>query len=206
MSVLTISRFQLPARTAEAAIEGDTIVGRFGKSPLVITNAVRLSEEFANLPDTPVHILRFTKKFAPLMHHAKPDDKFRFELSEWLGWRKAFRNSWTEVATPPPTERIVKEWLFPKGSRLLWSGQESALQQERFLQLINLCFGGLSLDRIRICPAAECKTPFFVAADRRDVSCGEQACIDWVIRRVKRTYWSKHGPRILAERKRKREE
>jgi hypothetical protein len=207
MSVLTISRFALPARTANAAIDGDVIVGRFGSAPLVIANAVRLAEEFANCPETPTRILKFTTKYAALLNPAKPEAEFRFELSDWRTYHRSFRNNWRSIAEAAPEyDRGEKLFTFPQGSHLLFSKRGNALQLHRLGHLLTLVLGSLPWERIRICPAAECKAPFFMAADLRDVCCGDRACIAWVTRRVKRRYWSKHGPQILAERKRNREE
>jgi hypothetical protein len=202
---MMISRFQLPAGTAEASLAGNSIVGRFGETPLVIKNAARTSEEFANLADTPTAVLRFTRKYAPLMQLAKPGDTFQFELSEWQVYRRIFCNTWKNVATEvPPQERAEKYWLFPKGSRLILSRMGNALQQEQFFGLLNLCFSGLPLERVRFCPALQCKKPFFIATHLKQSLCGNQACIAWASKKRKLAYWNRNKAEFLAERKRTR--
>jgi hypothetical protein len=201
---LTISRFELLARTEEAALEGGGVVGRFSKTPLVITNVARICEEFANHPETDAGILRFTKKYAPLVNDAKPDGTFRFELYEWRAWRTTFRNNWKSVVEAPAEyDRGEKTWSFPKGSRLIFSRRGNALEQRRLLGLINLCFGGLPWERIRICPAPGCERPFFIATHLKQTYCGDQLCVEWGKRKLKLEYWNRNKGRFLAQRRRK---
>src|ERR1700704_5861672 len=114
--IMQISRFQLLAGTEAATLDGELIVGRFGKTPLVIANAARLCEQFANLPERASEILQFTKKYAPLIEPAKIAGDFRFELCTWRAWRQTFRNDWRTVASLSPEDRSEKEWTFPPGS------------------------------------------------------------------------------------------
>jgi hypothetical protein len=104
----------------------------------------------------------------------------------------------------PPGERNEKYWSFPKGSRLIFSRKGNAIQQERFFDLINLCFGGLPWERVRFCPADGCEKPFFVATHLKQTYCGDLVCVEWGKRKLKLEYWNKNKERFLAERKRNR--
>jgi hypothetical protein len=199
---LTISRFDLLAGTGEAHLEGEMIVGRFAKTPLAITSAARFCEKFANSSETPTQILRFTKKYAPLTDYAKPDEPFRFELCEWRAVRGNFRKSWeTVVKFYADSDKDEKSWHIPKGSHLLFSSRGNALQLERFEDLINLCFGGLPWERVRICPAPGCEKPYFVADHLKQRYCGSKVCYEWGQRKLKLEYWNRNKGRFLAQRK-----
>src|SRR5262245_30979601 len=98
---LTVSRFELLAGTAIADLVGEVISGSFGYGPLVITNTARVCEEVANWPDSPLHILRFTRKYGPLHTYTRAGERFEFDLSEWSAFRKTFRNNWVSVFSAP---------------------------------------------------------------------------------------------------------
>jgi hypothetical protein len=206
-SSLTISRLELLVKTQEAALDGETIVGRFAKIPLAIYKPARLCEEFANSLATPSQILRFTKKYAPLMNSAKPDGAFRFELSEWTIRHQMFRDVWRVLARTLGKEdpqKFEKYWPFPQGSRMTFSRTGIVFHQDRFFDLINLCFAGLPWQRIRFCPAEDCETPFFIATHLKQAYCGDQACVEWGKRKLKLEYWNRNKERFLAERRRNR--
>jgi hypothetical protein len=207
-SKLTISHFELLAKTQEADLDGESIIGQFAKIPLVIHNLARACEEFANCPETPSQILRFTKKYGPLMNSAEPGGTFRFELCEWRTCQQFLRSGWRVLARTirvrAPHEWNEKYWPFPKGSRLSFSREGNTLQLDRFFDLINLCFAALPWERIRFCPAEDCETPFFVATHLNQTYCGDRVCIEWGKRKLKREYWNRNKHRFLAERKRNR--
>lgn len=199
---LTISRFELLAGTAEVKLDGETISGTFSNSPLVISNAARVCEHFANFPETASHILRFTKKYAPICEEAEAGKKFHFDIHEWRAWRTTFRNSWKCVAELASAHDYQeKVWSFPKKSRLIFSKHGNALQVGRFLDLMNLSFGGLAWERVRVCPAPGCEKAFFVATHLKQTYCGDAVCVEWGKRKLKLEYWNRNKERFLAERK-----
>ena len=204
---LTISRFELLAKTGKARLNGEVIEGTFGDSPLIVRNTARICEEIANCPDSPEAILRFTLKYAPLETPTKSGEKFQFELCEWRAFRKTFRNNWQSVFTViRGWDRSAKMWSFPKGSRLIFSPTGNTLQQDRFLDLVNLCFGALPWERVRICPAPGCEKPYFVAAHLKQVYCGDRVCVAWGKRKLKLEYWNRNKERFMKERKLNRKE
>lgn len=190
---MQISRFELLAETAKANLDGETIIGRFGTAPRVITNEARLCETFANCADTPARILEFTKKYAPLLNPAKPEAEFRFDLSEWRTCHQIFRNNWRSVAEADPEyDRGEKLFAFPQGSRLLFSKRGNALQLHRLGHLLTLVFGSLPWERIRFCPAPGCKRPFFIAAHLKQNYCGSDECVAWGDRKAKLSWWNQN--------------
>jgi hypothetical protein len=202
---MQISRFEVLAGTAEAGLLGESIVGRFGNAPLVITNEARLCEAFANSADTPAQILRFTKKYAPLVT-AMPGEGFRFPLHEWLFYRNRFRDEWKGIARahsgsllrqmkaifPEVTMEVPNVFIFEQGSSLISGRDGIVLQQSNFLPVIELCFHGLPWERIRVCPAPECKKPFFVATHLKQNYCGNAECVAWGDRKAKLSWWNQN--------------
>jgi hypothetical protein len=206
---MQITRFEVLAGTAEASLDGETIVGRFGHAPLVITNEGRLCETFANCADTLAQVLRFTKKYAPLLT-AEPGERFRFPLREWLSYRNRFRDEWKGIARaysssslrkikaicPKVTMVVPNVFTFGHGSSLISNRDGNVLQQSNFLELIDLCFHGLPWERIRMCPAPECKRPFFVAAHLKQNYCGNSECVAWGDRKAKLSWWNQNKRRL----------
>jgi hypothetical protein len=203
---LRISRFQIVAGTKEAQLDGDTISCQLTTAPLVIRKPVALCEEFANSPDTPSRILRFTKKYAPLSfgNVLKPGDQFVFELDGWQGYQNLFRRAWkrrmSNAGSLGPEIRVLREWEFPERSRLIFSRNESTLELQSLTDVINLSFAWLPWNRIRFCPAEGCEAPFFVAAHLRQTYCRAESCMDWGDRKLKREYWSRNKERLLKAR------
>jgi hypothetical protein len=209
---LPISRFQSLARTETAKIEGDWIVGRFAEKPLLIKDAGLVCTRIANLNDSPSAILEFTRKYGPLVNYSMLDpsrtksaETFRFALSEWRAWRTAFRHNWKSVVEAlgnnPSWEPDEKEWLFRQGSRVIFSRDETTLQLENFLDLINLSFGTLQWGSLRICAAVGCKTPYFVAVYPRERFCNSKECKLWNSRQRKKECWDRNKDRYIAKRK-----
>ena len=206
---MQITRLEVLAGTSEASLDGEHIAGRFGDAPLVITNEGRLCETFANCSDSCAQILRFTKKYAPLVT-AMPGQGFRFCLQEWLFYRDRFRDEWKGIARthsasslkeikavfPAATMVVPNVFIFGRGSSLISSRDGIVLQQSNFLELIELCFHGLPWDRIRLCPAPECKKPFFIAAHLKQNYCGSTECVAWGDRKAKLSWWNRNKKRL----------
>src|SRR4029077_18048552 len=91
--------FCVLARVGEARLEGDEIVGRFERTPqpLYGTKRRRVFEEFANWPDTPQDILRFTRRYGPLEERSEVGGSFRFRLATWRANQEGFRFLWSLV-------------------------------------------------------------------------------------------------------------
>ena len=200
---LEITKFQSLARTETAEIEGEWIVGRFEVKPLVIRKSSVLCEQLANCPDSPAEILKFTRKYAPLVNISMLDSdcargEFRFALSEWRAWQTTFRNDWRSVVgSLSEWNEQEKVWSFPKGSRLFSSEGGNVLELENFLDLAKLCFGSLPWSQLRICPSPECVRPFFVAERSRETFCKSEACKAWNERQRKLACWNRNKDRYL---------
>lgn len=206
---LVISRFQLLAGTKEVRIEGDRLIGRFSHNPVVVRNFVRFCEAFANATHSDRDILNFTRKYAPvaLSVYPKPGAFFNYEVYEWTGAQVGFRNTWKEVATTTSSiDKGEKKIPLSQGSLLIFSSSGNTLQPERAIDLVDLAFGCLDLNRIRICPAPECRRRFFVATHLKQTYCGNTNCVEWGQRKLKREYWERNKEHYLEQRRLTRRE
>src|SRR5690242_12291967 len=97
---ITIHRLETLEHTAAAELKGDSIVGHPAKVPFRVKSRKRLCEEVMNLSDSPIEILRFTRKYGPLMTEKSDAEgnAFEFRLTSWRGQRDIFRKRWTSFA------------------------------------------------------------------------------------------------------------
>jgi|SRR5215831_1701360 len=203
---LSISRFQLLARTDKAELDGEAIVGRYSAEPLVVTSAARLCERVANLHDSPVRILEFTLRYAPLVNTVSAGADFRLELRDWRDWRTRFRNHWDAIVKFSRHMDLQEKhpFDFPRGSQLFFSKRGNTLQLDNLLHLIDLCFNTLSWAQLRICAAPDCPNPYFVTNRPKERFCNRLECKDWNDRRMKRESWNRNKDRWIAQQKKKR--
>src|SRR5689334_9049686 len=91
----TITRFMTLAKTGNAHLAGDEVQGRFAdRQPLVIGDATRFCERFANWRDTPEGVIEFTRRYAPLQVDADPGRSFRFAIADWRKWHRTIQWIW----------------------------------------------------------------------------------------------------------------
>jgi hypothetical protein len=198
---MQIKRFEHLAGTAEARLEGEKITGRFGVAPLLITNESRLCETFANSLETPAAILKFSKRYGPLVNVASPGGAFQFQLAEWRGRHQIFCDAWRSIARSY-TNAELKRWgglsdtgfEFAHGSHLSFSKHdgENTVTLDKLLDLIELCFYGQDWERLRVCGRPECTKKFFIAHHLKQSFCNDQECKDWGQRRDKLNWWNEN--------------
>ena len=200
----TISRFWTIAKTETARLDGEKICGKFteGPRPLRIKDPKAVCEEFANLPQTPDQILRFTRNYAPLHIPASTGQRFEFAVSKWIKYQTDFRADWAKL-TPAtgisPRMRAQGRPLLAKLGRdsELWIYPEGiVLRVQAFLTLIYLFLAAFPTERLRVCPVPACPHPYFVAHHLRQTFCGNEACIAWGMRRDRLAYWHKNKDRL----------
>ena len=212
---LTISRIESLARTERAELKSDSVVGRFATSPLIITSASRLCEEFANSPETPAAILQFTRKYAPLTYEGgrAVEANFKLDLEAWRFQQRMLRERWVGTSNSLRQARSARlkidgaySWTFPSGSVLHPSLLGIVIQIPGFLNVVELCFALIPLERIRACPVPGCTKPYFVADHLKQTYCGCASCVEWGARARKLEYWNRNKEHYLAKRKQKRKE
>jgi hypothetical protein len=214
---LSIPRFQTPASTKSASLMGNTIFGEFEvNEPLVVDDPIKLCEVFANCPESPQRILRFTQIYGPLEIEARPGKRFEFALSRWCEWHSRFKWYWENMAPSAllPDLRAamgvsdlgeLSRTLNLRGVHLESSPRlGNSLVADRFSTLIDVCFTAIPIVRLRVCPKPDC-LKCFVAHHLKQVFCGDAKCIAWGRRKLKLEYWERNKGRLLAERKKERE-
>lgn len=220
-STLVISKFLTLARTGEARIEREQIVGRCSRESLELRHAKDICEDFANCGESPNDILRFTKNYGPLIGESRRGEAFRFDLSEWRkihaafreNWRDTFASNWqplgSEKSLSPDAKCYVSRRIdlrrAPWGRLELgfdWQGT-GFLETDSLLTLLNICFVAIPYERVRVCSSPNCKFPFFVAHHLKQTFCGTQRCIEWGQRKLKLEYWNRNKKQLLAKRKQK---
>jgi hypothetical protein len=206
-STLAISRFVALAKTAECHFERDEIVGTLDlEKPVVIKNVRLFCEEFANWKDTPDQILHYTRKYAPIDVGPRAGSSFRFPIGVWVSCQRIFRTTWRmlapggELHSAGMAER-EKRFALTKGFSLVMGQGANSIEAERLWLLLNLCFGSLPLERVRVCPAPNCRTPYFVATHLKQTYCGNNDCVEWGKRKLKLEYWNRNKEKLIAKRK-----
>jgi hypothetical protein len=209
---LTISRFMSLAKTGEAKLVGNRVVGKLAIKYLVVTDPARISERFANTPSQPASILEFTRRYGPLKTDAHAGQEFTVDLEEWRGLQTQFQNSWrmtTPANLPTPAElgitgyKAIARCVHLGNESWLGIGSKGAEFRTKDLwTLIEVCQGTIPVERLRICTNPDCKNPYFVAHHLKQTLCNATGCKEWNSRRLKLEYWERSKGPILEERKR----
>lgn len=196
------------AGVSEANIEGESIVA-VQKNPLLQFRSTRkrlFVEEFANSPDDPDGVLRFTKQFGALLDTPPAGTKFSFPIRDWQQKQKTIRSQWDLVAY------LSEKWAMCQSGRGTISvpvepGEEMisadgtlAYRASSLSRLALIEFASISPERLRKCAAPGCKTPYFVASHLGQHYCSE-TCSQWAQREYKKRWWEKHGPSWRQKRK-----
>jgi hypothetical protein len=189
---------------------GHVVVGKLGRERKeVFTNPQRLIEDFANSPDSPEAIVRFTKQYGVLHRNdvefadttGEGDlietDDFFIQTEKWSLTQKQFRTDWEQVGrnnarleqvakeiTPDSVPgRLLKAYLRPSRK-----GFYVQLQPDDLHGALWLAFVGYS-DEARKCPNPTCDAPYFLATRRDQKLCSER-CSRLV---ANRRWWADKG-------------
>ena len=199
-------------------------MGRFGRTPQLLyrTKRRRVFEEFANWPDGPRDILRFTRRYGPLEQRALPDGLFRFRLEEWRQNREGFRWLWSLVQSGQSLGALARPssegWqplieFRPDGTSRLpvdehdeWVYARAALRYEPANLWRLLVFDLLSTpkERLRRCARADCQNPYFVARHLKKRYCSEP-CAATARAGWKRNWWTQHGKQWREKRQKQQQ-
>jgi hypothetical protein len=185
------------AGVAEAHIDGDAIVGRWSDEP----NEVRTGKmgalivQFANWPDTPESVVKFTRKYGPLdaRRSLKSDltgSTFEFPASRWRGLQKQFCKEWRayvqlghgkhEAIEVAPGEHLVRQEI------------GLAFRAATLYRLLIFGLASIPGERLRVCSRPACSHPYFVARHLKQTYCSD-ACAQWGQRQWKLKWWAEHG-------------
>ncbi len=163
------------AAVDRVVLMGAQISGKWEKAypQLADVKTERLLRRFANWPNTPDGILRFTKTYGPVtVPVAGRGRRFSFKLESWQRAQEDFRTLWREqMWRPGDAYRLLGQ----AGTLKAEEGEELSLTfghwsyvtstVERLLRLELLATPSR---RLRLCPGRGCKTRFFIANHGRD--------------------------------------
>jgi hypothetical protein len=213
---LTISRFLTLAKPGQARLVAEEVRGKIAKGYVIVDNPSLMAERFANWPNTPSGVLKFTQKFGPLLSTSIVKGEFVIELKKWYGWHRLFRDTWnmTTPAKLPTLEsmgisdigELGRSVRLGEQSFLTFNSGSAELLVKDMWTLLDVCLATIPMERLRICKAPECQNPYFVAHHMKQTLCNAVVCKRWNINRLKLEYWDREKDTILSERQRKRKE
>ena len=197
-SIGRIAFFAL-AGAQSAEIQGDDIVGVL-KAPLPEFYGLPkgfLVEEFVNWPDRPQDILRFTKRYGPLLEGPSSGSRFKFALHSWRADQQSLRGTWELFARVHHLHRFDQsdsiiavhpyEQLIQRKGRLEYRAWN-------LLRLIRLELASIPTERLRICKCGrpDCPQRYFVANHLGQLYATEP-CAGAAQRKWKQEWWKEHG-------------
>jgi hypothetical protein len=151
--------------------------------------------EFANWPNSPKDVLRFTAKWGPLDVPFRGDEEFRFQVSEWQQVQVEFRGLWEEkmpqkgkpVSLLPHSEMKVQE-----GEEFEFVFSNLSYRTSTLRRLLILELLARPRERMRKCLKLDCPNPYFFATRLQQRYCSEP-CAQWAQLGWKRAWWDKEG-------------
>src|SRR5215469_12489594 len=204
----TFSGFETLAKAESAEVEGAEITGSFSEATLVLTgDAARVCESFANHPNEPAAIARFTKRYGPLAIPRGTNAEFRFGVDDWVKQQAELRDNWRELAALSNlgSRRVAcLQTNVPRPIQIVFPGKGFRLRLATVLDLMYVHLLSIPREYIRVCPAANCGK-CFVALHLKQTYCGRPACVAWGKKKLKLEYWNRNKKELLAKRKKKRE-
>ncbi len=205
-------------KVANGTVHGDLARAKPKHLPNLLT-------EFLNWPSDEPDILRFTRRYGPLLEQDKGVDVYRtkpeadrivggpeetrpwsFGLEEWRLYQKHLRSEWN---------RIVEVGLggsadigFGKGDRMKIErgGKKIVLEIATLFNFLQVAVLTTPPERMKNCrrPAAEgCDTPYFIAEHLRQEYCSD-VCAHWGQKQAKREWWKRRNERIKKATKAKK--
>jgi hypothetical protein len=211
---LTISRFVTLAKPGETKLVGDQVRGKIVEGYVVVTDPVLMAERFANWPSTAASIFNFTRKYGPLKSTEIVEGWYTVKIKEWCQWQRYFQGTWRMTAPPNLAEAAASLGIGPHdmgrgirlgdGSFLTFQRSGAELLLKDMWTLIDVCLSVIPLERLRVCKALDCATPYFVAHHLKQTLCGADQCKRWNELRLKREWFEREKGPILEKRKRLR--
>jgi len=196
-------RFCTLAGVKEAALEGSNIVGRFRSELQEFYGPPRhkLIEEFLNWPDDNEGILRFTRKYGPVLEYdpLRPEPvsngTFEFPVVGWKVNQQFFRDMWARM-------RRFPDWQ-PQGGTLAFRNGQLIYTAPNLYMFLYMDLVTSDTKRLRICKRPDCPNRYFIAGDLKQRFCST-TCAEWGQRELKKRWWNEHGEAWRAEKRRQK--
>jgi hypothetical protein len=170
----------------------DWIAGNFSSELSDLSNVAGglHAAEFANLPDTPEAILRFTREYAPLEWPAAPGDSFQFKIHDFRKAQCKLRQMWKH---PDATTG-----LDIPGAKIRFHAGTITVETPTLKSYLEVDLQMNPPERIRVCKRPGCLHPYFIAEHLRKQFCSSECAAEGQ-RTVKRDWWQKSGPSWRAK-------
>jgi hypothetical protein len=172
--------------------------------PLFSIDNFELLEEFANEAPEPRRIVKFTKKYGPLMLRSEAGQEFEFSIVEWQRYQAQFREAW-ERDLPRAGKYFTGRQLmfyadFPVEEGELWEfvGGRPSFQTSTLYRLLLLELASVSWDDRRKCKRDGCQNPYYISGDRKRRYCSEE-CNHEAGKAAKRKWERKNRHRITKK-------
>jgi len=159
-----------------------------------------LLEDFLNWPSDDRSILKFIRKYGPLMEKPAREDNFGFDLYLWPNWKKTARIQWEDLMEDPhhfEFQSCVDDAL------LSYVNGRFEFRADCLDTFLILELASCERRRLRKCAAPDCDTPYFVARHLRQKYCSDK-CALWAQKIWKKNWWEEHGKEWRREHAKKR--
>lgn len=185
-------RFYAPIQVGDVRLEADQVVGRWTlevQRHYSSANETRLAERFVNLDGSPDSILRFTRKYGPLIR-ANSDEKggFRFPLDTWRKNQGEFRLFWRAFSSKGKPKDFSPSYTPLGGNSFeVRRGWLDFCCADLWTFVTLEVF--LLADKLRICERPDCRRYFF-SNHGKERYCST-FCANWSQAQLKRRWHEK---------------
>jgi hypothetical protein len=189
------------AGVANADVQEDQVVG-VQKNPLPEFRApegVVLCAIFANWPNHPEGVLRFTRYYGALRAPLTPGATFSFRIRDWHEDQSRIRSAWDMIRYISEKFGLADHGDFQqetipveKGEELIQRPGKLEYKAQSLFRLLWLEFASIPLERLRKCVRPRCQTPYFVAMHLGQRYCSD-TCSRWAQREWKKAWWNSRG-------------
>ena len=199
--ILNNIRIEVQTGTREVVREGDYISGawdargkayRTGEGRAIALDVLNPFLDQVRISDA---VLKFTERLGPLTIPFDSGASFRFSIREWIAARRGLQWVWKATSSGMKLSRNydlpVKEsdrdhFSFEKGNRITF-------RTHKLSTFIALEIATIPANMFRRCAnfGYGCKSPFFIAGDRREKYCSE-SCAHEGRKRAKLKWWDEN--------------
>ena len=189
----------LVPRLKSVTLEEGQISG--GVTGLAAKHLPNLLPDFLNWPLSDEDILRFTKRYGPLVRRF-PAEPWSFETEGWRLEQASMRSIWELQATRKQFKGFAAGFDEYDDLMLFRDGRV-VLERVSLLRFLQDSVYMLPPERMKRCkrPTGEgCDTPYFIAGHLHQEYCSE-VCAHWAQKAAKREWWKRRNERIKKAQK-----
>lgn len=204
-SIPAVEFFTL-AGVSEVEGDGVQVSGTWSDLPveLNLRRTAALGEEFANWPNNPESIVKFTRKYGPLQvpHSLSSGGRgapFRFSVGSWRREQRRFQMEWQQYFALRDIPFSGKAIGISRNEYFVFTRSGLKFKAENLLRLLYFGLDGMPA-RLRICLRPNCTHPYFAARHLKQTYCSDE-CARWGQKKWKKQWWAEHGEDWRASRR-----